>query len=120
MLKKLKNKFNKEYWPLIQKNINNTINKNFKNDLSKEIIYYHLNSFGKKIRSLLTLYIYKCFDNKLENVFPFAASVELLHNATLIHDDIQDNDATRRGTVSLWKKYSVNQAINAGDFLFIS
>jgi geranylgeranyl pyrophosphate synthase len=44
--------------------------------------------------------------------------VELLHNATLIHDDIQDGDVARRGHPTLWKKYSEAQAINCGDAWF--
>ncbi len=52
-----------------------------------------------------------------ETAMPWALACELLHNATLIHDDIQDNDPIRRGQPSLWKKYGVSQAINTGDLL---
>jgi len=43
---------------------------------------------------------------------------EILHNYTLIHDDIQDQSATRHGRPTLWKQYGIPQAINTGDALF--
>ncbi len=49
---------------------------------------------------------------------PAAAAIELLHNFTLIHDDIEDRDRTRRGRPTLWTVWGEPQAINAGDALF--
>ena len=49
---------------------------------------------------------------------PVAAAVELLHNFTLIHDDIQDESPTRRHRPTVWSLWGVGQAINAGDALF--
>ena len=49
----------------------------------------------------------------------WAAAVELLHNATLVHDDLQDGDEVRRGEPTLWKKYGAGQAINAGDLMLM-
>ena len=48
---------------------------------------------------------------------PAAAAVELLHNFSLVHDDIQDGSVTRRGRETIWKKWGVAQAINVGDAL---
>jgi geranylgeranyl diphosphate synthase type I len=45
--------------------------------------------------------------------------VELLHNATLVHDDVQDGDLTRRGEPTVWARHGVAQAINAGDYLLM-
>jgi geranylgeranyl diphosphate synthase type I len=45
--------------------------------------------------------------------------VELIHNASLVHDDIQDRDRTRRGKPSAWVTFSMEQAINLGDLLFV-
>ena len=50
---------------------------------------------------------------------PWAAAVELLHNATLIHDDIQDGDQVRRGQPTTWVRHGQAQAINAGDLLLM-
>jgi geranylgeranyl diphosphate synthase type I len=49
---------------------------------------------------------------------PAAAALELLHNFSLIHDDIEDGDAERRGRPTVWKIWGEPQAINAGDALF--
>ncbi len=54
-----------------------------------------------------------------EKALPAAAAVELVHNFSLAHDDIQDNSEKRRGRPTLWTKWGVPQAINAGDGLFM-
>lgn len=53
----------------------------------------------------------------LEDTLDAAAAVELLHNYSLIHDDIEDRDELRRGRRTLWNVYGIAQAINAGDAL---
>jgi hypothetical protein len=52
------------------------------------------------------------------DALPAAAAVELLHNFSLIHDDIEDGDSLRRGRPTLWKVWGIPQAINAGDALY--
>jgi geranylgeranyl diphosphate synthase, type I len=54
----------------------------------------------------------------LARALPAAAAVELTHNFTLIHDDIEDNDAERRHRLTLWKLWGIPQAINTGDGMF--
>jgi len=51
---------------------------------------------------------------------PWAAACELLHNATLVHDDLQDGDEVRRGQPTAWVRHGVAQAINAGDLMWIA
>jgi len=70
---------------------------------------------GKKIRPLLTVLSYQCLGGKIEDIIPLAASVELLHNSTLVHDDIIDKDAIRRPSEPLYKKFGTSDAIIAGD-----
>jgi geranylgeranyl diphosphate synthase type I len=53
-----------------------------------------------------------------ERALPAAAAVELVHNFSLIHDDIEDNSPLRRGRPTLWKLWGIPQAINAGDAMF--
>jgi geranylgeranyl diphosphate synthase type I len=53
-----------------------------------------------------------------QSALPAAAAVELLHNFSLIHDDIQDNSPYRRGRLAVWKLWGIPQAINAGDAMF--
>jgi geranylgeranyl diphosphate synthase type I len=74
---------------------------------------------GKRIRPLLLLLICAACGGDWNAVLPAAASVELVHNFSLIHDDIQDNSAKRRGRDTVWFKWGMPQGINAGDALFV-
>jgi geranylgeranyl diphosphate synthase, type I len=73
---------------------------------------------GKRIRPLLTLLSAEAFGGDWQPALPAAVAVELLHNFSLIHDDIQDNSIARRGRPTVWVKWGVPQAINAGDLMF--
>jgi geranylgeranyl diphosphate synthase, type I len=73
---------------------------------------------GKRIRPLLTLLTCASVSDRWREAAPAAAALELLHNFSLVHDDIQDNSPTRRGRPTLWKKVGTPLAINAGDALF--
>lgn len=73
---------------------------------------------GKRIRPLFTLLTYGAFSGTTSEVMPAAVAVELLHNFTLIHDDIEDSSPLRHGRPTLWKEWGLAQAINAGDALF--
>jgi geranylgeranyl diphosphate synthase type I len=93
----------------------------------REMLRYHLGwegegsgrkAQGKRIRPLLVLLAAEAAGGKWEDVLPSAAAVELLHNFSLIHDDIQDNSSMRRGRPTLWTKWGIPQSINAGDSLF--
>ncbi len=92
-----------------------------------EMITYHMGwtgngagpkTQGKRIRPLLLLLSTGVCGGNWHTALPTAAAVEILHNYTLIHDDIQDQSATRRGRPTLWKQYGIPQAINTGDALF--
>lgn len=69
---------------------------------------------GKRFRSGLSLFIGDAFNAK-DRTIDAAMSLELFHNFTLIHDDIVDGDAVRRGRPTVWKLWGVNEAINTGD-----
>jgi len=73
---------------------------------------------GKQIRPLLVLLTMKAGGGRWQAALPAASAVELLHNFSLIHDDIQDNSPTRRGRPSVWKRWGKAQAINTGDAMF--
>ncbi len=83
----------------------------------EQIIHYHLSTGGKQLRAQLVLSQAEQVGLDSQKAKTWASVCELLHNATLIHDDIQDNDPIRRGQASVWKKYGLAQAINAGDLL---
>lgn len=78
---------------------------------------YLLESGGKRLRPLLVLLSAKAVGAKYSQAYDAAVAVELLHNFTLVHDDIMDNADKRRGRFTLHKKYDVNTAILAGDSL---
>ncbi len=73
---------------------------------------------GKRIRPLLLLLACEAAGGDWSNALPAAAAVELLHNFSLIHDDIQDNSPLRHGRDTVWVKWGIAQAINAGDLMF--
>ena len=69
---------------------------------------------GKHLRSLLLLLLAQMFGCSIGRALPLASAVELLHNATLVYDDIQDAGALRRGRPALWRLSGAAQAINVG------
>ncbi len=73
---------------------------------------------GKRIRPLLMLLACEGVGGDWPAALPGAAALELVHNFTLIHDDIQDRSPERRHRPAVWVRWGVNQAINAGDGLF--
>ncbi len=73
---------------------------------------------GKRIRPLLGLLAYRSITGEHERALPGAAAVELGHNFSLVHDDIEDRDVERRHRAALWTVYGIPQAINTGDTLF--
>ncbi|HYN65018.1 MAG TPA: polyprenyl synthetase family protein [Candidatus Limnocylindrales bacterium] len=89
-----------------------------------EMLSYHLGldqpdgPRGKRMRPLLGLLAYEALTGDHSDALPGAAAVELGHNFSLVHDDIEDADAERRHRPTLWAIWGVPLAINAGDALF--
>ena len=75
-------------------------------------------SGGKRIRPILVLLTTSSAGGDWNLALPAATAVELVHNFSLIHDDIEDDSPSRRGKPTVWKKWGIPQAINAGDALF--
>ncbi len=73
---------------------------------------------GKQIRPLLCLLAAQAAGGDWQQAIPAATAVELLHNFSLIHDDIEDGSETRRGRLTMWKIWGTAQAINSGDAMF--
>jgi geranylgeranyl diphosphate synthase, type I len=78
----------------------------------------YLTSGGKKLRPFLVIKSCEMFAGKEEKALPAAAAVELIHNFSLIHDDIMDNDEIRHGISTVHKEYGLPIALIAGDILF--
>ena len=88
-----------------------------------EMCRYHLGldgsgSTGKRMRPLLGLLAYASITGDHRGALPGAAAVELGHNFSLVHDDIEDGDRERRHRPTLWALHGIPQAINTGDMLF--
>jgi geranylgeranyl diphosphate synthase type I len=73
---------------------------------------------GKRVRPVLCLLACEACGGDWEQALPAAAAIELLHNFSLIHDDIEDRDETRRGRPTVWSLWGEAQGVNAGDTLF--
>lgn len=73
---------------------------------------------GKQIRPVMCLLACQAAGGEWQRAVPAAAAIELLHNFSLIHDDIEDASPTRRGRKTLWTIWGTEQAINAGDAMF--
>jgi geranylgeranyl diphosphate synthase type I len=89
-----------------------------------EMVRYHLAldgsgaPAGKRMRPLLGLLAYASITGDHRAALPGAAAVELGHNFSLVHDDIEDGDEERRHRETVWRRWGVPQAINTGDTLF--
>lgn len=79
---------------------------------------YALSVGGKRIRPMLTFLACGLCEGDLDDAQPAALAVEVLHNFTLVHDDIMDSADTRRGEPSVFKKWNENTAILSGDVMF--
>jgi geranylgeranyl diphosphate synthase, type I len=93
-----------------------------------EMLTYHMGwtgegagreATGKRIRPLIVLLATASVGADWKNSLPAAAAVELVHNFSLVHDDVQDNSEKRRGRPTVWAKWGVPMAINVGDALFV-
>ena len=85
-----------------------------------EICDYVISSGGKRMRPGVTILSYLANGGKdVSEAVKIAAAFEMIHSATLIHDDINDRSEMRRGKMSAYKKYGLQQALIGGDFLFV-
>ena len=80
---------------------------------------YQLQSGGKRFRVVLALLASKIFNLDTKSSINVAVCCEFIHNASLIHDDLQDRDLIRRGMPTIWSRFGEHTAINLGDY-FIS
>jgi geranylgeranyl pyrophosphate synthase len=78
---------------------------------------YHLCASGQRVRAKLALQSARALGLSVADAVTIAATVELLHNASLVHDDIQDCEDVRRGQKSVWVGFGLNTAICTGDLL---
>lgn len=82
-------------------------------------IIYSMSEGGKRIRPALLLLCCDAFGGDVQGALPAAAAIEMFHNFTLLHDDIMDNAAVRRGKPSVYARWGENVAILSGDAMMI-
>ena len=110
----------KNYQILIDKELNKYVNKEeCPEKILNESIEYSLLAGGKRLRPILMLATYKMFKENIEEVFMLAVAMEMVHNFSLIHDDLPgiDNDNLRHGKPTNHIKFNEATAILAGDAL---
>lgn len=111
----------KEYQEIVNKELEKYIkDKDCYEKILNESVEYSLMAGGKRLRPILVLDTYKLFKDDYENVIPYAIALEMIHNFSLIHDDLPeiDNDDFRHGIPTNHKKFNHATALLAGDALF--
>lgn len=91
-----------------------------KGDPLDEALVYHLGTGGGQTRARIALEAGTALALSDDDPMLLAASVELLHNASLVQDDLQDHSEERRGRTSVWKKFGTATAIGLTDYLIAS
>ncbi len=86
--------------------------------LLAQLVAHVLRPGGKRIRPSITLLAGKLFDYRLDKLVPMASAMELLHTATLVHDDVLDRSEVRRGQPTINSVASAGTAVLVGDYLF--
>ena len=84
----------------------------------EELLGYSLKERGKRIRPALTLLSGKFYNYDLNSLLSIATAVELMHTATLVHDDAIDKSMVRRGRATVIRLWGEDKAVLLGDYLF--
>jgi geranylgeranyl diphosphate synthase type I len=122
-------RFSQEMLPVIEKELQKVLDHYLENNHNsvRHMLAYHMGwegegsgvkAQGKRIRPLLSLITADAVGSDWRKILPFACAIEMVHNYSLIHDDIEDHSTMRRGRETVWVKWGVPQAINAGDSLY--
>ena len=82
-----------------------------------QAVIHHLGTPGLRVRSQIALHAADCLGVDTQSALAMATCCELLHNASLIHDDLQDRDHLRRGVPAVWSMFGDDVALCAGDLL---
>jgi geranylgeranyl pyrophosphate synthase len=85
--------------------------------LAQQAATYHLTSGGQRIRAQLAIHASLALKLPVADAVAIAVAVELIHNASLVHDDLQDRDLVRHGVATVWSAFGDGVAICAGDLL---
>ncbi len=84
----------------------------------RPVAYHLVKAGGKRLRPAFAILAAKCCGASLEKVLPFAVALEMVHMATLVHDDVIDVSPIRRGQPTAWARWGRELSLHAGDYLF--
>ncbi len=110
----------KEYYSELVVKINNDLRKGIADNFPPNLydpMKYVLSARGKRFRPIMAIWSCEAVGGASDDAFSAALAIEILHNFTLVHDDIMDEDDLRRGRETVHKKWNENIAILAGDGL---
>ncbi len=110
----------KKYQEIVEEELKKYIKKDSSPEKTlNESMEYSLMAGGKRLRPILVIATYRLFDENYDICMPYAVAIEMVHNFSLIHDDLPgiDNDDFRHGKLTNHKKYNEATAILAGDGL---
>ncbi len=113
----MENEYIKTVLSLIDKEINNYLSPGGEPKVLYDTARYLLKAGGKRLRSLLVVLTCDAVGGDIEKAIPYAAATEFAQTASLIHDDVIDEDALRRGVKSTHEQFGHKMAILAGDLL---
>ena len=104
----------KEVKPLVEQRISDSLSASKHSRLSDAMMHL-VNGGGKRLRATLPWLVSKAVGDSHTGLLDIGAAIEIVHNFTLVHDDIMDDDDTRRGLNAVHIEYGLPTAINAGD-----
>ncbi len=84
----------------------------------KAAMSHYPSAGGKRLRPLLATMVSEAVGGKADAALPFGVALEMVHNFTLVHDDVMDEDDTRRGIKTVHSAFGIPEAILAGDAMF--
>lgn len=108
-----------QFLELVRFQMNRTLERH-STDLLQHMVLDFLRYPGKMLRPTVAYKLGTIFQVPSPAVVCWSATCEILHNATLVHDDLQDGDVARRGRPTVWLTYGAAQAINLGDLLLLA
>lgn len=85
----------------------------------QQAIRHHLETGGKRLRAIIPPWVASNLGGDWRHALDLGLAVELVHNGTLVHDDVQDGDAFRRGKPAVWTAFGMPQAINVGSWFML-
>ncbi len=108
------------YWPAIEASIARVMPRRQDDGGLSEVFWHQLDTGGKRLRAIIPLIVYESFGGDPGDAVPFAAAMELLHNATVVQMDAASRQRSRRGQDTLWVRYGLDLAACCADAMIFA